>query len=733
MGNHVAEIVEGLPPTQTIKVHAQMCSELFKVVTRVSKIFPDIEAARPRCSSGIEALCLLNNGIVKAKSLLQHCSESSALYLALTGDAILSRCKKSRNLLEQSLCQIQSMVPVMLAAKISSIIADLRSAAFYLDPSEDEAGRVLRELLHRYGSTVDSTEEAALAAIRTVSSRLHISSQKALLIEKRSLKRLLDKFGESEPSKRKILLFFMNLLRKYGKIIAEEQKNYGSSERGNPFPFSSPYSLTNEVELHADYRSNDAQIDILSRPVPPEEFICPLSLRLMYDPVVIASGQTYERMWIQKWFDEGHDTCPKTNVKLPNLSFTSNTGMKDLIVKWSATHSMSVPDPIKQQGLLRSWDSTNSIVSLTSSMNDLNLPLDFSNVSIGSSHGSDGSSTKISNDVRPSHEIDQVFLSKFSTLPWDSQCSAVEGVKKLLTHNDQSLSGIPLGKFVQLILRFLKDAHDINDMEAQMTGCLLLFEVVQKDRNSVSYLKEDEYGLLASLLDTEVSKQALSILGELSTHQQCGSKIVASGALVGIFNILDSKIQELLEPALKTLSNLCSNGDIGSSIAPSELIAKLIPLLDDDSLASYCITILKNLCDSGEGRCSVAETDGCIASIAKLLEKDSREDQEHAVSILLSLCSQSVHFCQLVMDEGVIPGLVSVSVNGNKRAIAMAMELLRILKEEFHSAGENSGSDVSAIDSTKQRNDRSPPPPKPSGFLGKLFSKSSASSAKKKK
>lgn len=64
-----------------LQVHPLMCSELFKLVIRVSKIFPELEAARPRCSSGIEALCLLNNGIVKAKIVLQNCNESSALYL----------------------------------------------------------------------------------------------------------------------------------------------------------------------------------------------------------------------------------------------------------------------------------------------------------------------------------------------------------------------------------------------------------------------------------------------------------------------------------------------------------------------------------------------------------------------------------------------------------------------------------------------------------------------------
>lgn len=246
-------------------------------------------------------------------------------------------------------------------------------------------------------------------------------------------------------------------------------------------------------------------------------------------------------------------------------------------------------------------------------------------------------------------------------------------------------------------------------------------------RNSVSYLKEDDYGLLASLLDTEVSKQALSILGELSDHKECGQKIAASGALVGIFNILDSQIQELLGPALKILSNLSSNGYVGSFIILSKLIPKLVPLFEDDSLASYCIAILNNLCNNREAMVTVADTDGCIAAIVKLLERDNREDQEHAVSILLVLCSQRVEFCQLVMDEGVIPGLVSISVNGNTRAVAMAMELLRILKEESHAAAVDSGADAN-MDSTPQRNDRVPP--KASGFLGKIFAKSSA---KKKK
>ncbi|KAI3451686.1 hypothetical protein Pfo_008351 [Paulownia fortunei] len=647
MENDGAGVVEGLPSPLTVKVHVRMCSELLNLVVRVSKVIPEIEAARPR-ASGIEALCLLNNGIAKAKSLLQHCSESSILYLALYGDAILSRCNQSRNLLERCLSQIQNMVPVMLAVKISGIILALRSAAFCLDPLEEEAGKVLRELLHRYGSTIDFTEEYALSAVHAVS----------LVIEKRSIRKLLDKFGESE----------------------RKQKDNGSSEHEDPLPFASPYNISGEVELHVNCRSDEAQTNMLSRPVTPEEFVCPLSSMLMHDPVVIASGQTYERTWIQKWFDEGHDTCPKTNIKLAHLSFTADADMKDPILKWCAVHSFSTPDAKIQEAL----------VNLGSSKNDLNLPLDFSNLSLRSNQGSDPSSAKIFNNVNSSHEIQ----SEIYALPWDSSCNVVEDVKILLKISDESWSMMPFGDFIRLLLRFLKDAHDLHDVEAQITGCLCLLELVPKYRNSISYMKEDAYGLLASFRDTEVAKQALSILVVLSFHQHCGCNIESSGALVGILKILDSQLQELLEPALIILSKLSTSGDIGSFIVPSEFMPKLIPLFENSTLARY------------DSRVSVAKTDDCFPSIAKLLENGSHVEQEHTVSILLSLCSQRVQLCQLIMDYAVIPGLVDVPINWNKKAKAMGMELMLIVKDELNATGESSVSNV-ITDSTKQRNDNS--------------------------
>lgn len=66
---------------ELLQVHQLMCTELLKLVGGVSRVLPKIEAARPRSTSGIQALCSLNNAIDKAKQILQYCGESSKLYL----------------------------------------------------------------------------------------------------------------------------------------------------------------------------------------------------------------------------------------------------------------------------------------------------------------------------------------------------------------------------------------------------------------------------------------------------------------------------------------------------------------------------------------------------------------------------------------------------------------------------------------------------------------------------
>ncbi|KAL3527113.1 hypothetical protein ACH5RR_011769 [Cinchona calisaya] len=713
-----SEVVEDVPSPHDIKVHRLMCTELIKLVDNVSKILPETEAARPR-STGITNLCSLKTTIYKAKLLLQHCRDSSKLYLALTGDAILLRCQKSRNLLEQSLIQLQRMVPIMLAVEISKIISDLRVVAFSLDPSEKEAGKVLLELLHLYLSPADpadSTEETAVKAIQVASLKLYITSQRDILIEQRSIKKQLDKVGKNKPPTRKILLFLQNLLKKYGKLIVKEQKENESMLHEEPHQLSCSYYQSVEMDSRLISGSDEAQINTWSVPAIPKDFKCPLSSRLMYDPVVIASGLTFERMWIQRWFDEGHDECPKTKKKLADLSLIPNTVMKDLITEWCTRTGVSIPDPSMLLVFHQLETSATSIASLSSSVNDLALPMDFCNSSIASldaGQGSYSSQGQIANDVSMmsmktgdcyrlqssgcTNEINMEILFELDSLPWEYRCKVVNDIQSFWKREGQTYSLMACENLIQPLLKFLKDANDLHDVGAQRTGCFLLSAFVRKCRSStIPRLEDGTYELLASFLDTEVAEETLDILEVLSCHTACDYEIAVSGALHHILRILDKEISGLREPALKILCNLSANSEISSLISPSDFIPKLVPFFEDSVLARYSAAILRNLCDNKDARVFLAENDGCIASLAKLLESDNQDDQEHAVAILLSLCSQQIQYCRLVMKEGVIPGLFAISVNGNYKGKAMAVELLRLLGDGVSDYEECCESEINA-------------------------------------
>ncbi|KAL6952839.1 hypothetical protein U1Q18_046419, partial [Sarracenia purpurea var. burkii] len=66
----------------------------------------------------------------------------------------------------------------------------------------------------------------------------------------------------------------------------------------------------------------------------PSYFRCPLSLELMCDPVIVASGQTYDRASIQRWMDNGLSTCPKTCQTLSHTNLIPNYTVKALIENW---------------------------------------------------------------------------------------------------------------------------------------------------------------------------------------------------------------------------------------------------------------------------------------------------------------------------------------------------------------------------------------------------------------
>ncbi|RLN28593.1 protein spotted leaf 11-like [Panicum miliaceum] len=75
----------------------------------------------------------------------------------------------------------------------------------------------------------------------------------------------------------------------------------------------------------------------------PDEFRCPISLKLMKDPVIVATGQTYERVCIEKWLASGHHTCPNTQQRMTNTTLTPNYVLRSLIAQWCEANGVEQP------------------------------------------------------------------------------------------------------------------------------------------------------------------------------------------------------------------------------------------------------------------------------------------------------------------------------------------------------------------------------------------------------
>ncbi|XP_062171926.1 putative E3 ubiquitin-protein ligase LIN isoform X2 [Alnus glutinosa] len=71
----------------------------------------------------------------------------------------------------------------------------------------------------------------------------------------------------------------------------------------------------------------------------PQGFICPFTGKLFEDPVTIETGQTFERVAIKAWFDQGNRKCPVTGKTLESLSVPlTNFVLKRVIDNWRSGH-----------------------------------------------------------------------------------------------------------------------------------------------------------------------------------------------------------------------------------------------------------------------------------------------------------------------------------------------------------------------------------------------------------
>eukprot|EP00249_Psilotum_nudum_P023882 c29016_g1_i4 orf=425-2776(+) len=714
------------------KLHKGMCERLSRVVNATLQIFPALEAVRPGCRAGIQALSALCLTLEKAKSLLHYCANCSKLYLVMTADSIVLKFEKVKLCLDHNLRQLSRVVSQNLAEQIASVLIEVDHAEFCLDPLDKNLeAEVLSLLLKEKGAELSEKE-----AFEQIAIRLGFISPKEVLEEQKALKHLLEKAqSQGDQKKESILVYFLHLLKLYSKSIKSNSSN--ALHLGNRRILSSN-SLDRNDERHVacvrDLRGAEGSSHLevsncgqsmngMSSLAPiPDEFRCPISNHLMSDPVIITSGHTYERICIEGWFQAGNTTCPQTGQKLENLSVTPNNCVKNLIALWCHKNGVLVPDPPSAPDCsVLSWnsDSFSSLdawnksehgsfhdeKSLCTGNDEITYVEREEKYSIPSKMANDHVDCSVLKDnerlVSLKERIElgncgenlwleslHKLLKQLRMSDWEMRCRAAEDLLLFTTEKPTAVLHYA-DDLISIMVDFLCVALRLGCSEAQEIGVLILLKFCAYNRNNtVTVLAAGTLPYLLVLLKIScklnVRTATVSILMMLSCLEEKKSTIGSSGVIPALVELLNTEPYSYVLDALIALCNLSTEASNQLCIIRADAVTKLVNLLQDgsDNISEKCLLLLYNISLLEEGRYAILGVHGCLPCIVGFLEVGNNREQEQAASILLSLCIHSYMISQLILKEGVIPSLIAISLDGTAKGREQAKRLLQFYKEQ---------------------------------------------------
>ncbi|XP_010501413.1 PREDICTED: U-box domain-containing protein 18-like [Camelina sativa] len=99
---------------------------------------------------------------------------------------------------------------------------------------------------------------------------------------------------------------------------------------------------------HHNVDNSDKDQDLI-RGLKVEDLLCPISLEIMMDPVVIETGHTYDRSSITKWIGSGNVTCPKTGKILASTDLVDNVSVRRVIYKHCRTNDIVLTSIVGQR------------------------------------------------------------------------------------------------------------------------------------------------------------------------------------------------------------------------------------------------------------------------------------------------------------------------------------------------------------------------------------------------
>ncbi|KAE8710274.1 U-box domain-containing protein 11 [Hibiscus syriacus] len=440
-----------------------------------------------------------------------------------------------------------------------------------------------------------------------------------------------------------------NIPEKRGAVRRAADEETKVLERVNGSSTPSEVCLSNETDSKVQENPATKGTDQTKKPdalVIPVDYLCPISLELMRDPVIVATGQTYERSYIQRWIDCGNVTCPKTQQKLENLTLTPNYVLRSLINQWCAKHNMEQPSGLANSRLKKS----------------------------------DGSFRDVSGDMAAF----QALVAKLSSLCLEERREAVAEIRSLSKRSTDNRILIADAGAIPVLVNLLT-ADDVSLQEHAVTSILNL-SIFENNKSLIMLA-----GAIPSIVQVlrtgsmEARENAAATLFSLSLADENKIIIGSSGAIPALVDLLQHGSTRGKKDAATALFNLCIyQGNKGRAVRAGIITALLTMLTDSrNCMVNEALTILSVLASNHDAKVAIVKA-STIPVLIDLLRTGLPRNKENAAAILLCLCKRDAENLACLSRLGAAIPLTELSKSGTERAKRKATSLLEHLRKIQH-------------------------------------------------
>ncbi|KAF8399330.1 hypothetical protein HHK36_015195 [Tetracentron sinense] len=482
------------------------------------------------------------------------------------------------------------------------------------------------------------------------------------------------------------------------------------------------------------YRSSSTRLKH-ERKQTPEEFLCPISGSLMADPVIVSSGQTFERSCVQVCKNLGFTPMLSDGSRPDFSTVIPNIAIKSTILNWCDAYAVERPKPheigsveelvralmasqegktgsenmeddekiaVTEKELLKgvaenppvkySYSETevnrrpshfysSSDESVATTIPTTPLPLSTRPSCYSSSSSSSASEIVADETLNLSSPEEDEIVVKLKSPQVFEQEEGVKSLRKITRTNEEIRVPLCTSRLLSALRPLLISRYSTIQINAVAAVVNLSLEKINK-------VKIVRSGIVPPLVDVlkggfpEAQEHASGAVFSLALEDDNKTAIGVLGALPPLLHTLRSESQRARQDSALALYHLSLVQSNRSKLVKLGSVPTLLTMARSGDLGSRVLLILCNLAASVEGRAAMLDANAveCFVGMLKEKEMDSEATRENCVAALYSLSQGSMRFKGLGNEAGAIEVLREVEEKGSERAREKAKRMLQMMR-----------------------------------------------------